>query len=166
MVGWLREQHGQSMVEFAMLLPAFMFIVAGIFDFSRAIFYYNSLAEAARVGARYAIVRGENAASTDQTGPCTGSATCTCDDTDGTGGNPPNGSAIRTVVLSRTTGMNSADVTVTCSWPDVNTSGSYLNQRNKRVKVKVEYTYQPVLLSFIPAGNITLQGETTSFIQY
>ena len=144
----------------------FMFIVAGIFDFSRATFYYNSLAEAARAGARYGIVHGENA--TNATGPCAvaSGASCTCDDSDTTStSDPPYGADIRTAVLTRTTGMAPSGVTVTCYWPDSSASGIYLNSRNKRVKVIVNYTYQPVMGAFIP-WTLTLTGETASFIQY
>lgn len=161
---WWKAQDspGQSTVEFGLMFVAFMFILAGIFDFSRAIFYYNSLAEAARAGVRYAIVHGENA--TPISGPCSGSvASCACNDTD-----VPSGSAIRAAVETRATGMDrsSTALVVTCSWPDTNVLGTYLNSRNKRVKVTATYIYQPILTSFIPGANLTLTGEATSFIQY
>lgn len=47
---------GQSLVEFALLLPVVLVIFMGLFDFGRAIFAYNSVSEAARNGARVAIV--------------------------------------------------------------------------------------------------------------
>ena len=156
---WWRDESGQSLVEFAMMFVTFMFVLAGIFDFSRGIYYYNSLAEAARAGVRYAIVHGENASPV--AGPCNSGSSCDCEDDDA-----PNSAAIRTEALSRTLGMDPGTVTTTCSWPDQNVSGTYLNARNKRVKVTVGYTYQPILTSFIPEANITLQGEATSFIQY
>ena len=158
---WWKDQSGQSLVEFALMFVSFMFVMAGIFDFSRAIFYYNSLSEAARIGARYAIVHGENASSA--AGPCASGASCDCDDSEG---GAPNASAIRTAVLTRTIGMNPSTVTTTCSWPDQNVSGTYLNSINKRVTVTVSYTYQPILTAFIPEANITLLGQVTSFIQY
>ncbi|HLE82148.1 MAG TPA: TadE/TadG family type IV pilus assembly protein [Dehalococcoidia bacterium] len=156
---WKQDQSGQSMVEFALMFVSFMFVMAGIFDFSRALFYYNSLSEAARVGARYAIVHGENASS--PAGPCSSGASCSCDNSAAA-----NASAIRTAVLTRTTGMSPGGVTTTCSWPDQNVSFTYLNSINKRVTVTVSYTYQPILTAFIPNANITLQGQVTSFIQY
>jgi len=33
---WKQDQSGQSMVEFALMFVSFMFVMAGIFDFSRA----------------------------------------------------------------------------------------------------------------------------------
>jgi len=154
-----QEESGQSVIEFTLMVTSFMLLLAGIFDFSRGIFYYNSLAEAARAGVRYAIVHGENASPA--AGPCTSGSSCSCDD-----GFASNASAIRTTVLSRTTAMDPGTVTTTCGWPDQNTSGAYLNSINKRVSVTVSYTYQPILTAFIPAATITLQGGATSFIQY
>lgn len=51
-----RGVRGQSLVETAIILPLIILIFMGVFDFGRAIFYYNSVAEAARNGARVAIV--------------------------------------------------------------------------------------------------------------
>lgn len=44
------------MVEFAILLPLFLLIIAGIVDFGRAFFSQVTLANAAREGARAAVV--------------------------------------------------------------------------------------------------------------
>lgn len=51
-----RTSRGQGLVEFALVLPVLLLIFMGILDFGRAIFAYNSLANAAREGARVAIV--------------------------------------------------------------------------------------------------------------
>jgi Flp pilus assembly protein TadG len=50
------RQRGQSLVEFALVLPVLLIILMGLFDFGRAILAYNTVAEAARNGARVAIV--------------------------------------------------------------------------------------------------------------
>jgi len=49
-------QRGQGLTEIALLLPVILLIFMGLFDFGRAIVTYNSVAEAARNGARVAIV--------------------------------------------------------------------------------------------------------------
>jgi Flp pilus assembly protein TadG len=46
-------QRGVAAVEFAILLPLLLFIVFGITEFGRAIFYYNTLVKATRDAARY-----------------------------------------------------------------------------------------------------------------
>ncbi|MGH2379666.1 MAG: TadE/TadG family type IV pilus assembly protein [Candidatus Limnocylindria bacterium] len=47
---------GQSMVEFALILPILLIVLVGMLDFGRAIFAYNSVANAARSATRIAIV--------------------------------------------------------------------------------------------------------------
>lgn len=44
------------MVEFALILPLFILLLFGILDFGRAIYGYNTINNAAREGARWAIV--------------------------------------------------------------------------------------------------------------
>lgn len=54
----LRQRHarGQSLVEFALILPIFVLLLVGIFDFGRAIYAFNTINNAAREGARLAVV--------------------------------------------------------------------------------------------------------------
>jgi TadE-like protein len=49
---------GQALVEFALVVPIFLVLLLGIFDFGRVVWASNSLASAAREGARFAIVHG------------------------------------------------------------------------------------------------------------
>lgn len=49
-------QRGQGLVETALVLPVIILIFLGIFDFGRAIFFYNAVSEAARNGSRIASV--------------------------------------------------------------------------------------------------------------
>jgi Flp pilus assembly protein TadG len=48
--------RGQSLTEFALVIPVLIILVTGLFDFSRAMFYLNGVAEAARNGSRIALV--------------------------------------------------------------------------------------------------------------
>ena len=47
---------GQSMVEFALVLPIFLLIVLGLVDLGRAVFAYTSITNAVREAGRLAIV--------------------------------------------------------------------------------------------------------------
>ncbi len=51
-----RRSPGQALAEFALVLIVLMLLVMGIVDLSRAVFIQSALANAAREGARYAIV--------------------------------------------------------------------------------------------------------------
>lgn len=50
------RSRGQALAEFALVFPAFMLLVVAGIDVGRGIFAYNSLTNAAREGARLAIV--------------------------------------------------------------------------------------------------------------
>lgn len=50
------SRPGQALVEFALILPLLLLIVLMIVDFGRVIYYYTTLYNAAREGARYGIV--------------------------------------------------------------------------------------------------------------
>ena len=50
-----RLARGQSMVEFAVLAPIFFLLLLGTIDLGRAIYTYNSIADAAREGTRTAV---------------------------------------------------------------------------------------------------------------
>ncbi len=50
-------KHGQSLVEFAILLPLLLIIIMFFFDMGRLVFYFTVLNNAARDGARYGAVR-------------------------------------------------------------------------------------------------------------
>lgn len=52
--------RGQSMVEFALTLPIFLLVIFGLIDLGRAVYVNNSLAEAARDGARHGSVQARS----------------------------------------------------------------------------------------------------------
>jgi Flp pilus assembly protein TadG len=51
-----RRERGQSLVEFALILPLFVLLLVGLFDVGRAVFAYNTVNNAAREAGRLAIV--------------------------------------------------------------------------------------------------------------
>lgn len=57
--------RGQSLVETALILPLFFLLVIGLFDAGRAVYAYNTVANAARTAARVAIVDQDPIAVTD-----------------------------------------------------------------------------------------------------
>jgi Flp pilus assembly protein TadG len=66
------SSRGQGLVEFALIFPILMLLLIAIFDGGRLVFAYNDISNAARVGARVAIVnQGSNAARTATIGQAT-----------------------------------------------------------------------------------------------
>lgn len=50
-----RSQEGSAAVEFAVVLPILMLLLAGFFDFGWLFFWQHSVSNASRAGARYAV---------------------------------------------------------------------------------------------------------------
>lgn len=55
-LGPRQRTRGQALTEFAIVFPVFILILVAILDAGRAVFVYNGLTNAAREGARLAIV--------------------------------------------------------------------------------------------------------------
>ena len=60
MVSLIRGNRGQSVVEFALVLPLLLLVLFGITEFGRAWMTVNILTSSAREGARLAIVTAPN----------------------------------------------------------------------------------------------------------
>lgn len=55
------SERGSSTVEFAMVAGLFLMVIFGIIEFGRLLYTHNALTDAARRGARYAVIHPENA---------------------------------------------------------------------------------------------------------
>lgn len=51
-----QDTRGQAMVEFALVLPLLLILLIGVFEFGRAWNVYHAVTDAARLGARSAVV--------------------------------------------------------------------------------------------------------------
>lgn len=61
-----QPRRGAAMVEMALVLPVFLMVVMGIIEFGRAMWVSNMLTNAAREGARMAILDGSSNAEVRQ----------------------------------------------------------------------------------------------------
>lgn len=62
----VEHQHGQSLVEFALVFPVFLLLIIGLVDVGRLVYINNALSEGAREGARWGSVQGRsNLAASD-----------------------------------------------------------------------------------------------------
>ena len=66
-IRFIRDTRGQSLVEFALILPMMLVVMFMITEFGRALYTYNVLATAARAGARAAVVSGSGSAVANAT---------------------------------------------------------------------------------------------------
>lgn len=59
-IGRARRRNGQSLVEFAVVLPIFLLVLAGILDFGLALYSQMTIINASREGARFGVVEPGN----------------------------------------------------------------------------------------------------------
>ena len=90
------KSGGQSLVEFALLLPVLAMIAFLLLDLGRGVYYYSVVYNAVREGARYGIVH------------------------------PTDGSGVEAAVRNLTVGLDQADLTVDYWMPFPVTTGSTL----------------------------------------
>jgi Flp pilus assembly protein TadG len=167
--------RGQALVEFALVAPFFFILLFSIVEFGRAIYYIQILNNAAREGARYAIVHGNE--STDPTGPPPGYPLQTNGD--------PFASdvkqAVRHYAIGVIGGTGTTDFVVTVCYiqpgtaptcPDNNAGNDMGTGNNGRtnppqnVNVTVKYTYRPVIAGFVPLPSFTISGGSTLVINH
>jgi len=60
MLDGLSSENGQDLVEYALIFPLLMLLLLGIMEFGIVVQAYDSIANAAREGARYGIVHPDN----------------------------------------------------------------------------------------------------------
>jgi len=64
LIGYIKNNRGQAMVEFALVLPFLLLLIVSSLQFGLVINQYLVLTEAAREGARSAALGGDNATVT------------------------------------------------------------------------------------------------------
>ncbi len=155
-------QRGQSLVEFALLLPIMLLIITGLFDVARAVWQENTLAYAAREGTRFAIVHGSAGTGPLPDGTTSGAA-------DPTDVNDPVIAYVKTVVKNAAIGV--PNVTVTVNYPDTYSgTGPPLVKcadRNCRVVVDAAAPFIPLPSQYLLGGafQIVLKGGSQLVIQ-
>jgi Flp pilus assembly protein TadG len=153
-------RRGAAAVEAAIILPVFLLIVLGTIDAGMAVFRYNTLSQAARQGARQAIVHGELAKPAFNGGPWMPAPS---------GGVPPKlgpldmnttTSPLVLAVKPALVGCPQGSTTVTAEWLDSE------DKAGDRVRVTVASTYQP-MVSWIWGGTaISLRASSTMTVAH
>jgi Flp pilus assembly protein TadG len=58
--GFIKAERGSTVVEMAMAAGVFFMLIFGIIEFGRLLYTHNALTDAARRGARYAVLHNED----------------------------------------------------------------------------------------------------------
>jgi Flp pilus assembly protein TadG len=114
-------RRGSAIIEFALVTLLLMIVIFASIEFDRMVLVYTTMANSARVGARYAIVHGSDRTATGD--PASG---------------PSNSSAVVTVVRNFASAglLNTSALDVLVQYPTDNKPGS-------QVVVTVTYPYDP-----------------------
>ncbi len=142
MPSFVKDEHGSVMVETALSLAMWLTLVFGMMLAGLELYSFHYISEAARLGTRFAIVRGSS---------CTGSGL--------SGGCPATATNIQTYVKGLGyPGISATAMTVTSTWynsPSSTTSCPTCNAPGDFVQVQVQYTF-PFTFPFVPSmGQIT-----------
>ncbi|HLO36323.1 MAG TPA: TadE family protein [Candidatus Deferrimicrobium sp.] len=159
------RSRGQALVEFAMVAPIFLLMLFAVIDFGRYIYYVQVLNNAAREGARYAIVHGTN--SFPSSGPPVSGKTST----------DPTGADVVAIARNYAVGVigNSTILQICPYWmhadspappPETSptcTPGDGTNAREQLIVVRITYQFRSVI-PVVPIPPITITGESTLVI--
>jgi len=139
----LKDENGSNLIEFALVFMVFMSLFLGIVDFSRALYTYHFLSNAAREATRWAAVNG---------------ATCT---NDGSCAAPASSTDIQTYVTNiAPPGVDPTKLDTDPSWPG--TGATCLGGGNNPgcpVEVQVSYPFT-FIVPFISSTALTLSSSS------
>jgi hypothetical protein len=143
------------LTEFALVFPVFLLVLYGVIEFGRYVYTVQVLNNAAREGARYAIVHG--AESFCPSGPMPGGATNWCD---------PNGDKVTKVVRDFAVGVvdTVSFPSQSCASPPDNPCWTTTNQRGDTVTVVARTTFTTFLP--VPLPPITVEGSSTLVVNH
>ena len=148
---FVRDEQGQALVENALSLILLLTMLLAVIQGARMFNAYHNLSYAARVGSRYAMVRGSK---------CSG-FTSAC---------PAVASDVATYVKGISfLGLNSANLTVTTTWGAAPRTGSTCatqacNDPGDQVTVQVTYPLSAFVIPFIPVSWGSMQSSSTTVI--
>ena len=129
-----KRERGSSLPETAMVMGALLALIFGIIDFGRATYTYSFVAQVARQGARWAIVRGSS---------CTALDHCNASQND-----------IANYVQSLNQGVTkSSGFITTALWGNCPPGSSSNNAPGCTVTVTVKYPFS-FMLPFMPNGSL------------
>jgi Flp pilus assembly protein TadG len=140
------RQRGSTLIEFSIVSLLLFTVVFATIEFNRMLLIYTAVANAARAGARYAIVHGSSRTGTG------------VDAASGPGANP---SQVVTVVqtYAGASPLNPSRLTIHVTYPNSS------NAPGNLVRVAVTYAYDPFTWSTLPLA-VNLGSQSQGIIEF
>lgn len=128
---------GQALVEFALTVPIFVFLLVGLIDLGRLVYINNALAQGAREGARWGAVQGRSQTSAGRT-------------------------SIATYTAEMLTAVPSPTVTVTCQDRNLNTVATCTSDDFLTVQVSSQVSLlTPVIAGLVGTKTYSAASKVT-----
>jgi Flp pilus assembly protein TadG len=151
-----RSMRGQAQVEFALVIVLLIITLVSILELILLMHTYNTVADAAKEGLRYAIVHGSGNST-----PCSKNSTTDIDGPAAPAGTVPGyGSGYGVVqTYAQYSLHNMAGMTVTVNYPDYVSAAKLGNNPPSRVQVIVTYPLHPVFGFGWPTVTVNAAAE-------
>jgi len=140
------RDDGQTLVEFSLVAVMFIVMLFAVVEMSRMILVYTTISNAAKAGARYAIVHGADRSGSGADGPS----------------GPGSTTEVETVAKNYAAAglLNTSNVNVAVSY------GAGGNTPGSTVTVSVTYTYDPLIRYFSSILNRSLGADSRGVITF
>ena len=166
-----RRSRGQTLVEFALVLPVFLVMLFGLLDAGRYVYMNSVLSQAAREGARLAAVEAYWIGSPDSSCGATGGRGPVC---------PVDEAAFKADILAAANRMvapfgsiSSSKLFFSCDpvghvstagWTTTACPAANRGFRSNVVSVRVELTFTPITPVLSGIGTITTSGSAAMVV--
>jgi Flp pilus assembly protein TadG len=141
-----KPDRGSTIFEFSLVAFMFIIVLLGVVEMCRMVLVYTTLANAARAGARYAIVHGANRTGSGVDGPS----------------GPGSVTQVQTVVtnFAKAGLLDTTKLTVTVAYPNSN------NNAGSPVSVTTSYPYDPLVTYFNSILGTTMGSKSQGVITF
>lgn len=159
----LSGEDGNGLIEYALIFMFLMSMLLGIIDFSRALYSYHFLSNAAREATRWAAVNGATCGALTASNPAGDSS---CNGVGGMNNGPASATDIQNYVTKITPpGVDATQVTTTASWPGTgpSTCSTTVNAPGCPVEVQISYNFT-FIVPFIRAAPLTISSSSETII--
>jgi hypothetical protein len=165
------HKRGQSLVEFAVILPVFILLLVGFFDFGHVVWANNAVSTATREAARFAIVHGGSINTECPVGPSIPDVTIIPNPSETCPFPSPSKEGVKQEAMRWMSGVGGTPTISVCYGEvatcagDVDAVGA-TNARGTPVTVTITTTVNLAAPSFFGIGGIGVNASSTMLVNH